>query len=220
MFRILQGMFGAALVPLSQSVMLEIYPPEQRGWAMSLWGMGVMIGPIMGPILGGLLTEYYTWRWIFFINLPVGIATVLGLLTFMDETEATATLVVRLVRLCRAQHRHRRAAADARPRRAAGLVRFQRDRADGHRLGRRLLFLHRALADDRAAVHLHRDLPRPQLRHRPDLHVRVRRAAGRVDGADGADACRTSWATPSSTPGCCSARAASAWRSPCWWPAG
>ena len=79
LFRVLQGMFGAALVPLSQSVMLEIYPPERRGWAMSLWGMGVMIGPIMGPILGGWLTEYYTWRWIFFINLPFGIATALGL---------------------------------------------------------------------------------------------------------------------------------------------
>ena len=71
LFRMLQGMFGAALVPLSQSVMLSIYPPERRGWAMSLWGMGVMIGPIMGPMLGGWLTEYYSWRWIFFINLPV-----------------------------------------------------------------------------------------------------------------------------------------------------
>ncbi|HET7156822.1 MAG TPA: MFS transporter, partial [Hyphomicrobiaceae bacterium] len=86
-FRIVQGMFGAALVPLSQTVMLQIYPPERRGWAMSLWGMGVMIGPIMGPILGGWLTENYTWRWIFFINLPFGIATTLGLLTFMDQTE-------------------------------------------------------------------------------------------------------------------------------------
>jgi DHA2 family multidrug resistance protein len=85
-FRIVQGMFGAALVPLSQSVMLQAYPPEMRGWAMSLWGMGVMIGPIMGPILGGWLTEYYTWRWIFFIYLPVGIITVLGLLAFMHET--------------------------------------------------------------------------------------------------------------------------------------
>jgi DHA2 family multidrug resistance protein len=92
LFRVLQGMFGAALVPLSQSVMLEIYPPSRRGWAMSLWGMGVMIGPIMGPILGGLLTEYYSWRWVFFINLPVGIVTVLGILTFMDETEGNRTL--------------------------------------------------------------------------------------------------------------------------------
>ncbi len=91
-FRIVQGMFGAALVPLSQTVMLQIYPPERRGWAMSLWGMGVMIGPIMGPILGGWLTENYTWRWIFFINLPFGIATTLGLLTFMDETEGDQRL--------------------------------------------------------------------------------------------------------------------------------
>jgi DHA2 family multidrug resistance protein len=86
-FRIVQGMFGAALVPLSQTVMLRIYPPERRGWAMSLWGMGVMIGPIMGPILGGWLTDNYTWRWIFFINLPFGVATTVGLLLFMNETE-------------------------------------------------------------------------------------------------------------------------------------
>jgi DHA2 family multidrug resistance protein len=91
LFRVLQGMFGAALVPLSQSIMLGIYPPAQRGWAMSLFGMGVMIGPIMGPVLGGLLTEYYSWRWVFFINVPVGIATVLGILTFMSETEGNRT---------------------------------------------------------------------------------------------------------------------------------
>jgi len=92
LYRVIQGMFGAALVPLSQTVMLEIYPVEQRGWAMSLWGMGVMIGPIMGPILGGWLTEFYSWRWIFFINLPFGVATVLGLLAFMDETEGNPRL--------------------------------------------------------------------------------------------------------------------------------
>ena len=92
LFRMLQGIFGAALVPLSQSVMLEIYPPERRGWAMSLWGLGVMIGPIMGPMLGGFLTEYYSWRWIFYINLPVGIATVLGLLAFMNETGGNRAL--------------------------------------------------------------------------------------------------------------------------------
>jgi DHA2 family multidrug resistance protein len=92
LFRVVQGMFGAALVPLSQTVMMDIYPPERRGWAMTLWGLGVMIGPIMGPILGGLLTEYYSWRWIFFINVPFGVATALGLLAFMDETEGNAGL--------------------------------------------------------------------------------------------------------------------------------
>src|SRR5581483_12015817 len=86
LFRVLQGMCGAALVPLAQAVMLEIYPIERRGWAMSLFGLGVMIGPIMGPILGGVITEYYSWRWIFFINLPVGVVTVVGLTTFMAES--------------------------------------------------------------------------------------------------------------------------------------
>jgi DHA2 family multidrug resistance protein len=92
LYRVIQGSFGAALVPLSQTVMLEIYPPEQRGWAMTLWGLGVMIGPIMGPILGGLLTEHYSWRWVFFINVPVGIATTLGLVALMDESGGDARL--------------------------------------------------------------------------------------------------------------------------------
>jgi DHA2 family multidrug resistance protein len=92
LYRVVQGMFGAALVPLSQTVMLDIYPPERRGWAMTLWGLGVMIGPIMGPILGGMLTEYYSWRWVFFINVPFGIATALGLLALMDETGGNARL--------------------------------------------------------------------------------------------------------------------------------
>ena len=85
-FRLLQGVFGAALVPLSQSVMLDAYPPEQRGQAMAIWGMGVMLGPILGPALGGFLTDRYSWHWVFLINLPVGIVTVLGLMLFMDET--------------------------------------------------------------------------------------------------------------------------------------
>jgi DHA2 family multidrug resistance protein len=84
--RLLQGAFGAALVPLSQSVMLDAYPAEQRGQAMAIWGMGVMLGPILGPALGGFLTDRYSWHWVFLINLPVGIVTVLGLLVFMDET--------------------------------------------------------------------------------------------------------------------------------------
>jgi MFS transporter, DHA2 family, multidrug resistance protein len=85
-FRVLQGMCGAALVPLSQSVMFDIYPVEQRGRAMALWTMGVMIGPIFGPILGGWLTENHSWRWVFYINVPFGVVTAFGLLTFLKET--------------------------------------------------------------------------------------------------------------------------------------
>ncbi|MEA2883919.1 MAG: transporter, family, multidrug resistance protein [Bradyrhizobium sp.] len=86
LFRLLQGVFGAALVPLSQAVMLDSYTLQERAKAMSIWGMGVMMGPIMGPSLGAWLTETYSWHWVFFVNLPFGIVTVLGLMVFMDET--------------------------------------------------------------------------------------------------------------------------------------
>src|SRR5277367_2933970 len=89
-FRVLQGVFGAALVPLSQSVMYELYPPEQRAKAMGLWTMGVMMGPICGPILGGWLTENYSWRWVFYINVPFGVLTAIGLLTFLKESAQSA----------------------------------------------------------------------------------------------------------------------------------
>jgi DHA2 family multidrug resistance protein len=87
LFRLLQGVFGAALVPLSQAVMLDSYALHERAKAMSIWGMGVMMGPIMGPSLGAWLTETYSWHWVFFVNLPFGIFTVLGLIVFMDETK-------------------------------------------------------------------------------------------------------------------------------------
>ena len=86
-FRLLQGMFGAALVPLSQAVLLDSYTVEERGSAMEIWGIGVMLGPIMGPTLGAWLTETYSWHWVFLVNLPIGIITVAGLLIFMDETK-------------------------------------------------------------------------------------------------------------------------------------
>jgi DHA2 family multidrug resistance protein len=86
LFRLLQGVFGAALVPLSQAVMLDSYTLQERAKAMSIWGMGVMMGPIMGPSLGAWLTETYSWHWVFFVNLPFGAITVLGLIIFMDET--------------------------------------------------------------------------------------------------------------------------------------
>ncbi|ALA17870.1 MULTISPECIES: DHA2 family efflux MFS transporter permease subunit [unclassified Chelatococcus] len=91
-FRLLQGVFGAALVPLSQATMLDIYPAEQRGSAMAIWGMGVMVGPILGPTLGGYLTDAYNWRWVFYVNLPFGIAAVAGLALFLKDTERNASL--------------------------------------------------------------------------------------------------------------------------------
>ena len=92
LFRLLQGVFGAALVPLSQAVMLDSYTLQERAKAMAIWGMGVMLGPIMGPSLGAWLTETYSWHWVFFVNLPFGVLTILGLLVFMDETEKDYTL--------------------------------------------------------------------------------------------------------------------------------
>jgi MFS transporter, DHA2 family, multidrug resistance protein len=85
-FRLIQGMFSAALVPLSQATLLDIYPEERRGFAMAIWGMGVMIGPIMGPTLGGFLTENYDWRWVFYINLPFGLLAAAGLAIFLPNT--------------------------------------------------------------------------------------------------------------------------------------
>ena len=82
-FRVLQGIFGAAIVPLSQTFLLDINPKERHGQAMAMWGAGIMVGPIIGPTLGGWLTESFNWRWVFFINLPVGIIAFLGCAAYL-----------------------------------------------------------------------------------------------------------------------------------------
>ncbi len=87
LFRLLQGLSGAALVPMSQAVMIDLYPPEERGKAMALWAMGIMVAPIMGPVIGGWLTESYSWRWCFFINLPVGLFALWLAWQHMEETK-------------------------------------------------------------------------------------------------------------------------------------
>jgi MFS transporter, DHA2 family, multidrug resistance protein len=81
--RLLQGVFGAALVPLSQVVLMDINPKEKQGSAMAVWGMGVMVGPILGPTLGGWLTDSYNWRWVFFINVPIGVLAMFGVWKYM-----------------------------------------------------------------------------------------------------------------------------------------
>ena len=85
-FRVLQGLFGAALVPVSQAIMLDIYPREEHGRAIAIWSIGVLVGPILGPTIGGYLTEAFSWRWCFYINLPLGILAVLGTIAFVPET--------------------------------------------------------------------------------------------------------------------------------------
>ena len=92
LFRLLQGVFGAALVPLSQATMLDIYPPAQRGSAMALWGVGVMVGPILGPTLGGYLTDLYNWRYVFYVNLPFGILATAGLAVFLPKEQSKSEL--------------------------------------------------------------------------------------------------------------------------------
>src|SRR6476659_213028 len=85
LFRVLQGVFGAALIPLSQAVLLDINPPEKHGQAMAIWGAGAILGPILGPALDGYFTENFSWRWCFYINLPVGILAFLGVLFFISH---------------------------------------------------------------------------------------------------------------------------------------
>ncbi len=87
LFRVLQGLFGASLVPISQSLLLDAFPKEKHGAAMALWGVGLMVGPILGPPLGGWLTEDYSWRWVFLINVPVGVLALLGILASVKKEE-------------------------------------------------------------------------------------------------------------------------------------
>jgi DHA2 family multidrug resistance protein len=84
-YRLLQGVCGAALVPLSQSVLLHVNPPERHAKAMAVWGMGVILGPIIGPALGGWLTDDYNWRWVFYINLPFGALAAAGIMVFIHD---------------------------------------------------------------------------------------------------------------------------------------
>jgi DHA2 family multidrug resistance protein len=75
-FRVIQGATGGVLQPISQAVLLEAFPPEDRGKAMAFWGLGIVVAPMLGPVIGGWLTDNYSWRWVFYINIPVGIVSV------------------------------------------------------------------------------------------------------------------------------------------------
>jgi DHA2 family multidrug resistance protein len=87
--RLLQGLCGASLFPMSQAVLFDIYPPAQAGRAMAIWGMGVGLGPMLGPVIGGWLTDNYSWRWVFYVNVPIGALAVFGVLAYLPDTRHT-----------------------------------------------------------------------------------------------------------------------------------
>lgn len=99
-FRLMQGIFGAAIVPLSQTFLLDINPREKAGSAMAMWGAGIMVGPIIGPTLGGWLTESYNWRWVFLINLPVGIIAFLGCVAYLPSPPYASAALISLAMPC------------------------------------------------------------------------------------------------------------------------
>jgi DHA2 family multidrug resistance protein len=84
-FRVLQGIGGGVLIPVSQAILRETYPPEEQGMAMGLYGFGVVLGPAFGPTLGGWLTDHYSWPWIFYVNVPIGIINTLMVLRFIKD---------------------------------------------------------------------------------------------------------------------------------------
>jgi DHA2 family multidrug resistance protein len=84
-FRVLQGLTGGGLQPLAQAVLLKTFPPKQHGSAMAAFGLGIILAPILGPTLGGWITDSYSWRWIFYLNLPVGVISVLMISAFVHD---------------------------------------------------------------------------------------------------------------------------------------
>ena len=134
-FRIIQGATGGALQPLSQAVLLESFKPEERGRAMGFWGLGIVVAPILGPVVGGWLTENYSWRWVFYINLPVGIVAMIMTRLFVFDPPYLRQRVAghRLLGHGHAGRRHRRAAVRPRQGAAGGLVRVDHDRDAGGR---------------------------------------------------------------------------------------
>jgi MFS transporter, DHA2 family, multidrug resistance protein len=95
-FRVIQGVGGAAMIPMSQAVLMESFPPAQHGLAMAVWGMGLMAAPILGPALGGWITDNYSWRWIYYVNLPFGIAALLLQAAFIPDSRHHTRKVERI----------------------------------------------------------------------------------------------------------------------------
>ena len=149
-FRLLQGLFGASLIPLSQATVLDLYPPHQVGQVMALWGAAAILGPIFGPALGGWLTDNLSWRWVFYINLPIGILAVAGGLRVHAAWRRIEVAAVRLHRLRRPDGADLGVPAGARSGTEPGLVFLLGNLGRDHRRHHRQLDL---LGSDADAPH-------------------------------------------------------------------
>ena len=152
-FRLIQGATGGAMQPLSQAVLLEAFPPHERGKAMGFWGLGIVVAPILGPVLGGWLTDTYSWRWVFYINLPVGIASLVmtQAVRLRPAVSAAGDEQDRLLGHRPAGAVGRLAADRARPRAGARLVLLAVHHRAGRDVGRRRRRVHRARVDRQRA---------------------------------------------------------------------
>ena len=161
-FRLLQGVFGAALLPMSQAILLDINPPEKHAQAMAVWTMGAILGPILGPVLGGWLTDNLSWRWVFYINLPVGVLALMGLSLFLAETRSATPVKLDLFGFA-TLGLGSSAATAARPRPAALDWFYSTEiRIEAAAFGM-FLFMFIVQTPRGAAVHRGRALRRPQL---------------------------------------------------------
>src|SRR5260221_7821732 len=95
-FRVLKGLAGGSLMPVSQAILLETFPTTEHAMAMTVWGLGMMVGPMVGPILGGWITDNYSWRWIFFINLPFGLLASVLVTLILHEAHYVARAITRI----------------------------------------------------------------------------------------------------------------------------
>ena len=209
--RIFQGLGGGPIIPLSQAILWEIFPIHQRGVAMAVWGVGFILGPILGPTVGGYLADEWSWRWIFYINLPVGIlGFVLASACLFDSPFQRKRRADRRVGPRSDGRGLRVPAARAGPGRARGVVRLLHDRGDvGHR-GVRAGGLSDPRADGQRSASWTSPSsptatsPRGDAHHGHRLRHVLEHAAGRRASR------RSSWATTRGPRASCSPRAASA----------
>ena len=100
LFRIFQGAFGAAVIPLAQSLLMQSYPKQEQGKAMAMFSIGALVGPVIGPMLGGMITEHLEWRWVFYINIPVGLCCIALIMRFIHANHRGPAQVDWLLTLC------------------------------------------------------------------------------------------------------------------------